>query len=318
MFKCGVNITVGKYSFDYMVDFTSTSSWENLTDTCIITIPRKVKWGNKNIYLGDEGLLKKGDAVELKWSYDGRWNTVFKGYLKNVYSDTPVRLECEDAMWMLKQNPVTKSYRSVTLKQLLSDIVPKGIEIVQPKDVALGQFRINKATPAKVLDELRSAYGIYSFFKDGKLYSGLAYWFEYQKVSTFRFDLHILPGHSLQYLKDEDTKYKVNAISFYPDNTKIEKSFGDEDGDLRTLHFYNVKEKDLEAISNSWIKTFKKTGYSGSFTTFAEPFVKQGEAALLIDSKYPEREGIYLIKSVKYQGGMTGLRQTIELDIRLT
>ena len=56
------------------------------------------------------------------------------------------------------------------------------------------------------------------------------------------------------------------------------------------------------------------TGMRGTFTTLGMPFVVQGDNIDLLDPLIPERNGRYKVKSVKYNGGVGGLRQTIELD----
>lgn len=56
------------------------------------------------------------------------------------------------------------------------------------------------------------------------------------------------------------------------------------------------------------------TGLRGKFTTFGMPFVRIGDDIDLIDKLLPERNGRYRVKSVKYTGGVGGLRQEIELD----
>ncbi len=56
------------------------------------------------------------------------------------------------------------------------------------------------------------------------------------------------------------------------------------------------------------------TGLRGKFTTFGTPFVQFGDDVDLIDALLPEKNGRYRVKSVKYSGGVNGLRQEIELD----
>jgi predicted Zn-dependent peptidase len=53
----------------------------------------------------------------------------------------------------------------------------------------------------------------------------------------------------LIYKKKGDVKIKVEAISLLPDNTKILKTVGDEDGETHTLHFYNLTEAELRALN---------------------------------------------------------------------
>lgn len=58
-------------------------------------------------------------------------------------------------------------------------------------------------------------------------------------------------------------------------------------------------------------------GYYGSFTVFGYPYIRHGDHVAITDPKYPDRQGIYLVKSVRYYGGTdVGLRQEITLHIK--
>jgi hypothetical protein len=44
----------------------------------------------------------------------------------------------------------------------------------------------------------------------------------------------------------------------------------------------------------------------------------QGDNVTLVDNILPERNGTYKLKAVKYTGGMSGLRQEISLDSKIS
>jgi len=57
----------------------------------------------------------------------------------------------------------------------------------------------------------------------------------------------------------------------------------------------------------------------GSITVFGLPFVRKGDAIKLYDPKNKERDNkSFLIKSVRYEFGMQGYRQQIELGIQIS
>lgn len=306
-------ISIGDYQFNYVNQAEVESTWELLTDTCEITVPRKLSFDGKAIVQG-ESLFKRGDQVTVKSGYDGVLNTLFTGYVSAIKPGTNLIFMCEDAMWKLKQQTITRSYKEVTLKQLLADICPIGFEV---PDVNLGQFRISHATPAQVLEELRKTYGLQSFVRDGVLYSGLAYWPSDQQSSVFRYQYNIIDD-DLEYQRIDDVQIKVRAVSMLEDNTKLEVEVGDPDGDLRTLTFYNLNEADLKETAEREAERLRYEGYRGSFETFGEPFVRHGDIAIIQDPTYPDREGSYLIKKVVYSTGVSGYRQNIFLDRKIS
>lgn len=329
MLRVCIKIKIGEYLFDFANEVSVKSSWKDFTDTATIVVPKtiwikeektskKVFWESMNIVGGENPLIKRGDAVTIDLGYDFKFNRVFEGYVSAVKTKIPVEIECEDAMWKLKQKNITKSYKSVNLKTLLTDLVTgtEGINGIEATDQNLGPFRINNANVVRVLEELQKNHGVQSFIRDGILYSGLAYVPKLRKNQTFRFSKNIITD-DLEYRKSDDVRLKVKVISMYPDQKKQEAEYGDPDGEQRTIHLYNVPLADLKKVAQNEIERIKYTGYYGTMETFGEPFVRHGDGAVIEDLKLPERKGTYLIKSVTYKAGVGGYRQEIELDSKI-
>jgi hypothetical protein len=66
------------------------------------------------------------------------------------------------------------------------------------------------------------------------------------------------------------------------------------------------------------LKKYYYSGMRGKFITFGIPFVQQGDNINILDPILPERNGRYKVRSVRYSGGITGLRQEIEVDYLIT
>jgi hypothetical protein len=149
MFRITHNIKIGNYRYTQVNGLVVERSVRNLTGVCTITIPRNIK------YKGTEALklIKKGDAVQVEAGYDEDNNLLFSGYVKQAIVGTPLKIECEDEMYSLKQVSVaTEYYPSLQLSTLLKRYLPSGINN-EVKDVNLGEFRIsNSPSLAKVLD----------------------------------------------------------------------------------------------------------------------------------------------------------------------
>ncbi|MCF6184358.1 MAG: hypothetical protein L3J56_06975 [Bacteroidales bacterium] len=302
------DILIGDFKYTGVVNVQIQHGIETLTDTCVLTFPRKVAWKDKKI----TDLIKRGNDLIVKLGYDDNNDKVFTGIIRDINADIPVTVNTDDLMFKLKKNSIKTSFQKVSLKEILTQIIPEGITW-KAADINLGKFRINNATPAKVLAYLKSKYGIYSFFRNGILYSGLKYWGEYQKSHELSFTKDIV-SDNLTYKKAEDIKYKVVAISIADDNGKTEITKGDDDGEQRTFHYYNVDKKELERRAEQELEKLKYDGYRGTFITFCQSAIFHGDTVKLIDKRYPEREGTYIVKSVVRNFGTRGNRQTIELD----
>ena len=328
MLKLSSHITIGQWSFDYVCNVKIDTSIETLTDTCTITIPRKLQWNGAAIAMGDsslngEPIIKRGDKVVVQCGYDGNMKTRFIGYIKNIKAGVPVTVECEDTMFLLKKGSITKSYpQRHSLKQLLTDIIPAGIEWFVPNDTQLEYCQAvnyTRVTPAKILEDLKED-SIYSYFRNitengvtrSVLYSGLPYYTEFRNTANFQFGYNIIKD-DLTYKRAEDISIKLVCISHFKDNKTIEKEFGDTDGEVRTFNFVDLNVNDLEIYGKRELDRIKHTGYFGNFTTFGVPELEKGDVSAVTGNQY-HPDGSYLTKSVKIEFGMKGYRQIPVLD----
>lgn len=320
MFEMKSKVTIGAFVYTGIVSFVCESSWETLTDTATLTFPRKVEWQGKALATGADPLIKRGDPVTVELGYDYAGEQVFRanaftGYVTSIHATIPVTVECEDAAWLLKQITITKSYKDAEINTLLKDLLPSVVHFESPQ-VRLGPFRISNATPAMVLDKIKDQYFLKSWFRTGKLYFGLAYRAELQSKHTIRFD-HDVVENDLKYVKEEDVKISLKVISVAPDNSRKEYQFGDPGGEVRTVYYYDKNAADVKLMGEQEIERLRYTGYRGTLTIFGQPFVQHGDVVTITDPFYPERDGSYLVKSVKTSFGDGGYRQLITLDVKV-
>lgn len=300
--------------FTMVNETTVTKTFDNMTGTAKVVLPRNLKFQNKNIYNDSNPLVLRGDKIKIECGYMPKLDTIFEGYISRVSNGTPTEILCEDGMFILKQTIVTnKSYADVSLKTLLKDIIGN---VVPYKNITaqLGAVRINEASVGVILDKLREEYGLFSFFVGNTLRVGLPFYAP-KKIATFLFEKHIIES-DLEYLRTDDIKVKIKGI-LVNGNTKIKKEFGDKDGDLRTFFLYDSTEAELKRVCEAKLKEYKYEGWNGSFTTFLQPAVSHGDHAIIASYKNPERDGTYLIKSVETTCGVNGGRQVIELERKI-
>jgi hypothetical protein len=104
-----------------------------------------------------------------------------------------------------------------------------------------------------------------------------------------------------------------------PDNSLAADFAPNVNGERRTLYFWNVQTSaELIALAEAELKKYYYQGMKGKFVTFGIPFIQSGDNVDIMDDVLPERNGRYKVRSVKYSGGVDGLRQEIELDYLIT
>jgi len=296
-------------------EYESTSSIDTITDTATLVIPRKLSFKGRNIVAGENPLIKRGQRIKVFLGYFPNLNLEFDGYISDIKPDTPITLELQDLTYILKESNLTKSYKEVTLEELLKDTVADLIPY-QADDVKLGEFRITRANIAQVLEELQKTYGLKSYMRDGTLYVGLAFRPELRTDHILKFEANIV-DHDLIYKKEDDVKLKIVAISIQPDNTKLEEELGDPNGDTRTLTYYNLSRSELKKRAEAEKERLIYEGYRGEVTSFGEPFIRQNDAIEFISDKLPERNGKYLVREVVTTFGSGGFRKTSKPDIKI-
>jgi len=302
------HISIGKLQFSWVASVDIVSSWQLFTDTAEIKLPAHLKI-NKDELLG---YLNFGDKVQIKLGYDDDLKTVFKGYVTDIEPGVPVTLKCEDEMWRLKQESITASARKMSVKKLLNQYYTgyKHRFI----NIELGAMVIDNLNKVKVLEQLKGSFGLYAFFRGDTLYVGKQYDTETARKHRFVLDYNIA-GDSLAFKRKEQVRLKVKAIANQPDGSKLEITLGDDDGDTRTLNFYNLTKAELKKAAERELERLKYDGWRGSFTAFGQPLVRHGDVVRLEkqDQSKDDKTGNYFVDKVSYHFGTDGFRQKISL-----
>lgn len=299
--------------FDKIVSVEVVRDTESLTDTCVVELPRKVKWqGESTIPIG------RGDEITVWLGYDGNLQLAFRGFITAVGTKNPVRIECEDEMFKLKQiEAKKKAYKSVNLETLLKE-QGLGYPLRVMGEQNLGQYRVTADTVASLLDHLQEN-GVRSFFRyeDGRpvLYCGVLFDRDSRPSQVFATGVNIIDDQSLEQQAAENMRLRIKAVSLMPNNKKIRVEVGDTDGETRTLHTYNKQETELKAWAQQEIKRLKRDGLTGSFKTFGYKLADKLDAiGIKMDG---EKKGIYRVKKNIIKYGTDGFRQEITLGQRV-
>ncbi len=304
------HISIGKLQFYWMASVEVVSSWQMFTDTAEVKLPAHLKI-NRDELLNH---IKFGDPVTVKLGYDDDLNVVFKGYVTDIKPGVPVSVKCEDQMWKLKQESITASERNMNVEKLLNRFFTG----YQHRfiNVELGTMVMDNLNKVKVLEQLKG-FGLYSFFRDETLFVGMQYDPENAQKHVFVLDYNIV-SDELEFKRKDQVRVKVKAISNMPDGTKKELELGDDDGDMRTLNFYNLSQAELKKAAERELERLKYDGWRGSFTAFGLPFVRHGDIVRLKkqDDSTGDKTGEYWVDKVVYQFGTNGFRQKITLGPR--
>lgn len=371
----------GVFTIQFVNEIEIKSSWAFMTDTCSIKIPRKLYFtgadgqkfslDERTVYANnpsnekgnDTPVFMRGDKVSVYLGYiypsnngfNTELNLEFDGYITKVNPKTPVNIECEDSMWLLKQiHAPNKSYSGKTydvgsiIREMVGSKLPSGFTIRDSAQTKFGgNFITSNQTIAQCLQSLKKDAYIYPYIrritnKDGTYrhevrVSSLVYYPEDQKdlknnkeinrTWTFKFQNNII-NDSLVYQRTDDINIRVEAKSYYEvvegGKNKLKQiivtlpeNFS-SDSEKRQLLVYGISDiTKLKDFAQNNLNRVSFEGYRGSITVFGLPSVRHGDLIKIIDDKFPERNGVYLCKEVEKKFGMNGFRQEIFLDMKI-
>lgn len=338
MKRLSSQIRIGNFIFDYVTNITIESSWNTFTDTATITLPNKFRLKNrtenKDVVAGPNNLFKRGDVVEINIGYFPNLKRRFTGFLSQIRPESILVLQCEDAMWLLKQiNLKSKSFINTTIKEVV-EFVTAGlnnltIEFDDP-DAKIGDLKIDNkgfVSAVTIFETLKKQFGYNIYFQDGTLQVRIlnAIISLDKPAHVMDFQFNVLPDDTLVFQRDDDVGMVIRFESKQKDNTVITLFGFKEMGETvisRTpktggiVNSWKVPELSEDLIRKLIIKNIDKyiwEGFQGGLTTFLEPTIDHSDRIDVIDNKHPEKNGRYLIKEVVINFGIDEGFQTIEL-----
>ena len=127
--------------FKFVTDIEITSSFNNLTKTAIVTLPRNLDFNGIDVVGGNYGysdsklneypIFSIGDRIIIELGYEDpdllsegttTLQEFFRGYITKIDNNTPLVLHCEDMMYYLKRNkvkyPDDVTYKGESLKPI--------------------------------------------------------------------------------------------------------------------------------------------------------------------------------------------------------
>lgn len=292
------------------------SSWKELTDRGSITLPRNIKFFDKN---NVKDVFRRGDQITVYFGYNGNLVKEFEGYISEVSADIPIVIKFEDEMYNVRKLPVNLVSKNISLKELFEKIVPD-YELDILEHVQLGAVKLAKTKVGPVLEKLQSDWGLYTYMRGKTVVCG-KYYADESSYDPFKFHLERnCVSTSLNYQKKEDISLKIKVVSTLRNGTKITvDNVGDADGNERQLTFYNITVKaELERLGKLEYEKYKQDRFEGSFTAFGIPSVRHGLKAGIKSTLYEDRSGSYYIEKVAKKFSPDGIRQDITLGDRVT
>lgn len=318
VYKPVISCEVGELNpFSSVHKVVVDSAWTKLTDTATIDLPKnlRISGNRKNQTLNNiNAVIRKGDAVKITAGYDPNTYVRFQGFVTSVSKSTPISITCEDYMYLFKLDSYTFSLKNPTLSDIVKRVM-SGVNIndkisdnysfdlsVSDTEPLYDQFTARSETGAQILQRVIDEMPFAAYFiidPDGQnkpvLVVGYRPGFGTYTVGetnlkpVLRFGSNVPEsGWQVEYQNEEDVKVKIKAISNLKNGKKLIVEVGDNDGETHTRNYPPISKDQLTQYANEELKNFKRDGFKGKVTAFAEPFIKHSDVVILDDSIYTQ------------------------------
>ncbi|HLO38373.1 MAG TPA: hypothetical protein VK173_07785 [Lacibacter sp.] len=322
MFNLTSNISIGQFVDIKVNDCKIVKSIYNYTETATIKIPitSRVKRADETITASADTakLIAEGDRVQILLGYDGRNKLEFDGFVSRVNFTTPCEIECEGFSYLLRKKTYKQSFKNTTLKKLLQHLVD-GTSITLSSlipELKVDKWIMNQQTGTEVLEELKKELKVSIFFTGNELYAGLQY-LQPKADVKYRLGWNVIKDGNLKLREAKNREVIVKIKGEKPDGTKVKVSVG-EKGEIKEIRSHYVTDQaTLTAIANAERNKLSYDGYEGKITAFVEPYCEPGYGAIIIDRKYPERAGKYIVNAIEVQYGLSGARRIVDIGEKL-
>lgn len=328
MFALDYKITIGTKRFSGVFSVEIKRNITELTGTAKIKLPAtavlKQADGTKmNVLTAQQ--IKRGDAVEISLGYNGKLKKEFSGYVARLNMTQPLEVECEDAVFLLRQKSIKKTFKNTTLSAVLTELtVGTGIA-VSTGGLSLNIEKLILATETGgevsrdiALSALLDRYGLVGYFDTAqRLFVGLR---QGKRLETARIKLgwNTIKDDDLKYFSADEQKIQIKAIYIDAKGVKKEETAGESGGAVRTIFLTDIKsELELKKLAENELKKYKYDGYSGKLTCFLVPFAEPGSVINISDPSFNRPEGAYYCEGVEVDFGTNGARRMIEIGAKV-
>ncbi|MDR2009216.1 MAG: hypothetical protein LBQ22_01890 [Bacteroidales bacterium] len=323
-----------KIEFNNVNSINITTSIENFTDLCKITLPRKARFEGTDI----TKIISPDDKITVQLGYDDNLRTVFRGYITKISTTIPLTIECENEGYKLKRIKTDpKTYPDFDIEDFCKENIPGFSLKVNPckhGKIFLDQ-EMSLTAALNFLKESLKIYNYYFFFREEKNESIFYGIYDHSQIpennrrtGKFEFGKNVIDSSlKLTMKKDINTQVITQSISSGTETSKPEgvtekwpvidnEKYKKETHFIESLINYDPVslKKTLSELAKLRHENLTRDTMEGTITTFGEPFVRKGDVAFLIDENVPEHNNKkFLITGVTYNFGQSGYRQILTL-----
>lgn len=319
-FKAEITVTIGNAIIQTVSSVKTKNDSTHIGSECDIIVPIncriKYKDGTHDFLTGyPQNLFKVSDPVTVVARYVGESDVqVFQGFVTDFILGMPTTIKCSDFIFLLNQTTVDIEHKTITLKNLATQILAgTGVTLLLPTlDLTLTNITFRLMSPAGILEYLKKEIGLNISLQGNQLYINVAS--NTLETVFYTTGLNILQS-KLQKPDAVFLKYKVKAWFIKENGTKDSVEVGDAEGHLEEVFFYRVAggQSVYLKMAAEALNKVKQRKYKGMIETLLYPYCELFWRANYIDFRYPERNADYVVVGMNFELDEKGFHRHIKL-----
>lgn len=339
-------ITIGTLKFRGVHEVRVKRSIHSYADAAWIKVPSiaVINKGNRSSaeVLTTGTLFKENDPVTIKLGYNGKLQTEFEGFVKRLNLNMPLEIECEGYVRRLRLDiNVKKFYDKTSAKELLElltkgkDGKPTGISVVVADNIPLINVKLPDVNGVEIIDAIkRFSEGMLTIFfiTPTTLWCGLTYT-PYTRTATapegadpfnlgqanYRLGWNVVKDNGLKERVTSGERVQILFHGTLATGKKLMTASDDKTAKRKDKSLLNNigSAAILQKLANEKQYRVNYAGYEGAINCFLVPYCLPGYKANVLDARYPERNGVYMVESTDVVFGVKGARRRVELGPRI-
>lgn len=357
-FKTNISVTIAGKALQTVVSVKAKKDGHKIGAYCDIVCPlnARIQYSNPQegvVYLNDivTNQFKSGDPVSITAWYDG-FNkvNVFSGYIYDFIEGMPLTIKCMDYSYFLnlgyfgnkriflkkkKSDKIVSdgtgvNYKSVTLKQLLQDLIAfvnESIKHYAPgaaamtlmlptMDLTLENLTFISMSPMAILEWLKKQVGFNITLFGSQLYVNIAS--NVVSAVTLSTARNVIRS-GLQKQEAAFQRLRLKCWFINENGTKNSFEIGDESGTCIEQFFYKVKRQgdNYEQLAQQALLKHSQHKFNGDIETLLYPECDLFWVANYTDVRYPSKSGSYTIIGTEIDLSQHGFHRRHKLAFTL-
>lgn len=319
-FNAQVTVTIAGKVLQTVSAVRTKNESTHIGSECDVEVPMncriQYKDGAHDFLTGyPQNLFKVGDAITVTARYVGMAEVqVFQGFVSDFILGMPTTIKCSDYIFLLNQTTVDIEHRTITMKDLCTQILAgTGITLLLPTiDLTLSNITFRLMSPAGILEYLKKEIGLNISLQGNQLYVNVAS----NTLDTVFYETAVsVIKSNLQKPDAVFLKYKVKAWFIKENGTKDSVEVGDAEGHLEEVFFYKVAggQQVYLKLAAEALNKVKQRKYKGTIETYLYPFCGLFWRANYIDLRYPDKDADYVVVAQNFELDDKGFHQHIKL-----